>query len=141
MGKVYSGVCNECNKLYNYDVGIGPAYNIDNLLNINSELNLSNLFAERNRKEELIKILKSGQYKLDEDYGHKMCICDTCGAIYSRFIFKLYDDDSNCFMTKYKCHTCRRKLRVLSEEEILNQNFICQSCKKEIKFYLSSEWN
>ncbi len=141
MGKTYSSICNECNKLYNYDVGIGSAYSIDNLLNINSEFNLSNLFAERNRKEDLINILKSGCYKLEDDYGHKMCICDTCGAIYSRFIFKLYNSDNEIFSPKYKCHTCRRKLRVLENDEILNQKFICQSCKKEISFYLSSEWN
>ena len=141
MGKVYTCVCNECNKLYNYDVGIGDAYNEKDLLNIDSELNLLNLFAEKKRKEELNNILKEGQYKLNENYGHKMCICDTCGAIYSRFIFQLSNDEGKIFAPKYKCHTCRRKLRVLEDTEITNQSFICQSCKKEIKFYLSSEWN
>jgi len=141
MGKVYSGNCNECNKLYNYDVGIGSAYDSEILLNINSDFNLLNLFTEKNRKEELRNILKTGEYKLEENYGHKMCICDTCGAIYSRFIFNLCNNDGISFAPKYRCHTCRKKLRVLKEEEILNQKFICQNCKKEIEFYLSSEWN
>ena len=69
-----------------------------------------------------------------------MCICDTCGRIYSRFIFKL-SYGNNIFTPKYKCHECRKKLRVLNEKEILSENYKCPNCNNEIQFEESGLWD
>ena len=52
MGRIYTAECRECNRIYNFDVGISKIYNISKLLDLNSDLNLVNLFNEKNRKEE-----------------------------------------------------------------------------------------
>ena len=141
MGKVYTAECLNCNRIYNFDVGIGSLYNYNNLVNFDSEFNLLYLFKERNRKEQLSNIIKNGTHKLEDGYGHKILICDTCKNLYSRFTFNLIDNENNNFETKYKCHTCRRKLRELTTDEILNDTFECPNCKNEIKFHISGEWN
>ncbi len=141
MGKVYTAECSKCNRIYNFDVGISNLYNKDTLLNYNNEFNLLTLFKERNRKEQLVGILKDKSHKLSDGYGHKILICDTCNNLYSRFIFALIDNDDNVFAPKYKCHTCRRKLRELTNDEILNNIFECPNCKNKIKFHISGEWN
>ena len=141
MGKIYTAICKNCNRLYNYDVGIGMAYSKNILLDLNNEFNILKLYKEKNRKEELINILKNKNYELKEGYGEKMCICDTCGKIYSRFIFKIiYEDDKEFFPT-YKCHDCRKKLRTLKEDEILNLNYKCTYCNKKITFFESGSWD
>lgn len=140
MGTIYSAVCKNCNRLYNYDEGIGFAYSKDILLNLNNEFNILTLYKEKKRKQELIEIIKSGNYTLEDDYGEKMCICDTCGRIYSRFIFKL-SYGNNIFTPKYKCHECRKKLRVLNEKEILSENYKCPNCNNEIQFEESGLWD
>lgn len=58
MGRIYTAECRECNRIYNFDVGISKIYNISKLLDLNSDLNLLNLFNEKNRKEELRQILE-----------------------------------------------------------------------------------
>lgn len=140
MGQIYSAMCKHCNRLYNYDVGIGFAYSKNILLDLNNDFNILNLYKERNRKEELINILKNKNYELKEGYGEKMCICDTCGRIYSRFIFNIKHDDKE-FFPKYKCHKCRKKLRTLSEDEILNNKYKCSNCGHDIVFYESGNWD
>ena len=44
MGTIYSAVCKNCNRLYNYDEGIGFAYSKDILLNLNNEFNILTSF-------------------------------------------------------------------------------------------------
>lgn len=58
MGRIYTAECRKCNRIYNFDVGISKIYNISKLLDLNSDLNLLNLFNEKNRKEELRQILE-----------------------------------------------------------------------------------
>ena len=58
IGRIYTAECRECNRIYNFDVGISKIYNISKLLDLNSDLNLLNLFNEKNRKEELRQILE-----------------------------------------------------------------------------------
>ena len=140
MGKVYTALCSNCNRLYNFDVGISSLYDATNLTDINSEFNLFTLFKEKKRKEQLEQILKSKTYNIKDDYGHKILICDTCKNLYSRFTFTLIND-KDVFETKFKCHTCRKKLRELTDDEILNNTFECPNCKSEIKFHISGEWN
>ena len=141
MGKVYTAECSKCTRIYNFDVGISSLYSKNILLDENSEFNLLTLFKEKNRKEQLAEILKNKKYNLLDGYGHKIMICDTCKNLYSRFTFTLIDDDKNIFDTVYKCHSCRKKLRELTNEEILNNIFECPNCKNKIKFHISGEWN
>ncbi len=141
MGIVYTAECSKCNRIYNFDVGISPLYNKNILLDYNSEFNLLSLFKEKNRKEQLANILKNKSYSLLDGYGYKITICDTCKNLYPRFTFTLIDDNGNVFETKFKCHSCRKKLRELKTEEILNNIFECPNCKSKIKFHISGEWN
>ncbi len=141
MGVIYTARCNNCNKIYNYDVGIGLIYSENTLLDLNSEFNILSLFKEHNRKEELINLIKNHECHLENGYGQKICKCDTCGGLYSKFVFKLKTEDGKEFTTKYRCHTCRRKLRTLTEEEILKEKNICPICKNEIVFYESGTWD
>lgn len=141
MGKIYTAECFNCNKIYNFDVGIGIIYSKKDLLNYENDFNLLTLFNEKNRIKELEDILKSQKYDLLNGYGHKIMICDTCKNLYSRFIFTLVDNDNNNFTPKYKCHTCRKKLREILEEEILNIEVECPICRNKMKFHLSGEWN
>ena len=140
MGQSYTAECHECNRIYNFDVGISKLYSSERLLNLNSDFNLLKLFKERNRKEELQQILERGNCELLEGYGHKIVICDTCKCMYSRFLFNL-KEENNVFSPKYLCHNCRRKLRELTNDEILNDVFKCQYCENNIKFHKSGEWN
>lgn len=140
MGRIYTAECRECNRIYNFDVGISKIYNISKLLDLNSDLNLLNLFNEKNRKEELRQILERKNCELLENYGHKIMICDTCKYMYSRFLFTIKEGE-NKFSPKYLCHNCRKKLRELTDYEILNDVFQCQYCKNKIKFHKSGEWN
>lgn len=141
MGTIYTAECNECNRIYNFDVGIGDVYEQETLININSDFNLISLFKEKNRKNDLINILENKKYELLNDYGHKILICDTCKNLYSRFTFNLVDNENDVFQTKYRCHKCRKKLRALKSDEILNNTFECPNCKNKIKFHISGEWN
>ena len=142
MGKTFTAYCEKCKKLYNFDVGIGRAYSKEILLDSNNQFNLSVLYKRNSkRKKELLELLKKGEFTLEEDYGHKMCICDTCGKIYSRFIFSLIKEDGTKFEPKYKCRECGRLLRTLLEEEIIKKEFICPDCNCKIKFYESGKWN
>lgn len=140
MGQIYTAECHECNRIYNFDVGISRLYGSDKLLDLNSDFNLLKLFKEKNRKEELRQILERGKCELLDGYGHKIVICNRCKSMYSRFLFTLKEGD-NEFSPKYLCHNCRRKLRELTDHEILNDIFQCQYCKNSIKFHKSGEWN
>lgn len=142
MGKVYTAECNHCNRIYNYDTGISKLYDSKTLTDVRSDFNLLTLFKEKKRREELLNILKSNKYVLVNGYGHKIFICDTCKQLYSRFYFKLENTDFNTkFETKYLCHKCRKKLRMLTDEEIITKEFECYYCKGKIKFHESGEWN
>ena len=40
MGQIYTAECHECNRIYNFDVGISRLYGSDKLLDLNSDFNL-----------------------------------------------------------------------------------------------------
>lgn len=141
MGNIYTAQCSSCQKIHNFDVGVGMAYDKNIILNISNKFNLLTLYKERNKINILKEILEKGNFILDEDYGHKICICDTCKGLFSRFIFELKLEDGTIFSPKYKCHECRKKLRVLTEKEILDNTFNCSQCNNEIKFYQSGNWD
>lgn len=142
MGKIITAECKSCNRLFNYDVGIGDVYTKDYLINFNSDFNLFKLYKTTNNKKHIINLLKSSKYSLSDDYEHCVYICDTCKGLFSRFYFKIIDENNNiAFEPLYKCHETRRTLRKLSEDELENNLFKCPYCKNDIKFHVSGYWN
>lgn len=142
MGKIFTAECSSCNRLYNFDVGIGNIYSKDILFNINSDFNLMTLFKEKKRKEELLKLLNPIKYNLQDDYGHNVFICDTCKNLYSRFSFTILDDkNEKIFATKFRCHKCRKTLRLIKEDDLLHETFKCPNCNNDIHFHISGKWN
>ena len=141
MGKVYTAECGKCKRIYNFDVSISDLYNKNTLLDYNSEFNLLNLFKEKKRKPQLEQILKDKSYNLLDGYGHKILLCETCKQLYSRFVFTLYNDKQEIFETTFRCHTCRRKLKVLDTSEIMDDIYECPYCNNKMKFHISGEWN
>lgn len=142
MGKIITAECEKCNRLFNFDIGIGNIYKKEILMDISNSFNLLNLFKENKRKNELSNLLLSDNCFLKEDYGHSVFICDTCSKLYSRFSFSLINSDNNViFEPIFKCHDTKRTLRKLSEDDLLNNTFKCPYCNNNIKFHISGYWN
>ena len=144
MGRIITAICDDCNRIFNFDEGIGKAYTKKRLLDMNNSFNLTTLYYKRTEKQKLEfkDMLLSGMWKLSDDYGHRVAVCLTCNQLYPRFYFKLINEDvDKIFEPKFKCHTCRRKLKLMNDDELFNEKHYCPYCKKEIKFYVSGEWN
>lgn len=142
MGTIYSGICKKCGKLYNYNLGIGFFYSPRNLLDIECQENLTTIYKEKKRKEELISLLKNKECILEDGYGYKLCRCPKCDKVSKKFVFKLIKNNGEEFKSIYKCHDCRwYELVPIEEDNLFNENIKCSTCGEAIELYESGLWD